>query len=196
MQTLFRGNSLASKIMTFCFKVNVQFALRLCLNTSKRQIISEDYVCGFCGVVNSFNLREFNFKFICNLITLIRWCFAMYSFKVVMYFDFKANGYSSLLGVRGSVSTEASWTFVKGGSHNPRTHQFWGWSHKVKHLLVILFYFMVIIFQVYIHWNSAYAQNIKLPYHLLRSCLLNVIWWCKSRVHNRPSGLICTNQVQ
>ncbi len=49
MQTLFRGNSLASKIMTFCFKVPLLFPWRALKSNdhSKRQMIPIKFSCEF-----------------------------------------------------------------------------------------------------------------------------------------------------
>lgn len=49
MQTLFRGNSLASKIMTFCFKVPLRFPWRALKSNdhSKRQMIQIKLSCEF-----------------------------------------------------------------------------------------------------------------------------------------------------
>lgn len=50
MQTLFRGNSLASKIMTFCFKVCIHSSISV--QRSVRQ-----YLCTACTEQNVFNVR-------------------------------------------------------------------------------------------------------------------------------------------
>lgn len=49
MQTLFRGNSLASKIMTFCFKVPLRFPWHVLKSNdhSNRQMIQIKFSCGF-----------------------------------------------------------------------------------------------------------------------------------------------------